>query len=213
MIIYYFIIIIYWNITYNKMKFGNRGQSAWFDILIIFLSLMIFTSLMWAYTLTAKSPGTNNQMRMQDYTQSMLIRTLYTTYKTSDTDSRYAGKSVSDLLGMYLSNPDAFTQVDKKNKQPKLIKEALTQIVNGFQGRPEGDLEWFLFDGDNKDGFCFHIINRQVSECDKANVQSNAFTSSLADVYTAKSSLGGTGLFAGYNTKKVKLTIVWARAT
>jgi hypothetical protein len=194
------------------MKLGNRGQSAWFDILIIFLSLMVFTSLMWAYTITAKSPSTHNQMRMQDYTQSMLIRTLYATYKTSDTDKRYDGKSISDFMGMYLSNKDSFTL--DKDKQPELLKAALGQIVqsDAFKDRPEGALEWFIFEADKKE-FCFHIIyspntkEATVNDCPE-KVVSNAFTSSIAEINTAKSD----GFFgSGYNTKKVKLTIVWAR--
>jgi hypothetical protein len=164
---------------------------------------MIFTSLMWAYTLTAKSPGTNNQMRMQDYTQSMLIRTLYTTYKATDPmDTRYDGKSISDFMGMYLSNKEAFVL---ENKQPKLLMAALEQVVGspGFQSRPESSLEWFLFEADNED-FCFHILNRQVLKCDKAAVTSNAFTSAMADISIVEK--------AGYSTRNVKLTIVWARA-
>ena len=194
------------------MKFGSKGQSAWFDILIIFLSLMIFTGLMWTYTITAKSPTTNNQMRMQDYTQSMLIRTLYTTYPESSTDARYNGKSISDIMGMYLSNKNVFAMDNSNPPQPKLLKTAIEQVVKSpaFQSRPESSLEWFIFEADSED-FCFHIYNNgqvgqvdQVSVCDKAAVPSNAFTSAIADIPIVKS--------AGYNTKRVKLTIVWARA-
>ncbi|MCK4491746.1 MAG: hypothetical protein KAU03_03925 [Candidatus Altiarchaeales archaeon] len=163
-----------------KTKIGNKGQMAWFDMIIILLCITFFTAGVWAFTLGGKTAGTQAQRSKQDFTHSLLIGTLYTTL---DADNpRLRGKSISDVLGMYFT-----TQQDKVTKE--FIKEQLKEImIHKYledKGSVEGgDIEWFLCEEDKE--ICFHGVVDTIEECEDETVNVISTTSASVEIIYPK---------------------------
>lgn len=140
---------------------NNRGQSAWFDIIIIFLCITIFTAGIWAFTLGGKAAGTQAQRSRQDFTNSLLISILYNTLKDED---KYRGKSISDVIGMYFANPEKVTEefVIDSLKYVKIHEYLKDKGLGG-----DSDIEWFLYGGYEGTRLCIHGTKDGITKCKK----------------------------------------------
>ncbi len=138
----------------------NRGQSAWFDIIIIFLCITIFTAGIWAFTLGGKAAGTQAQRSGQDFTNSLLLSILYDTLD-SDND-KLRGKSISDVIGMYFANKDKVTEefVIDSLEYVKIHEYLEDKGLDKDSG-----IEWFLYGEYEGTRLCIHGTNEGIEKC------------------------------------------------
>ncbi|MBN2251021.1 MAG: hypothetical protein JW724_02985 [Candidatus Altiarchaeota archaeon] len=151
------------------MNHNRRGQVAAFDIILLFLSITLFTLSIWAFSLNTQAPAAQAQRSREDYTKSLLLTTLYTTPVTDD--PRYATKSISDLMGVYLAlfksedelgyidqfgdrvglthNAEDLEKAKSENDELKavLIKELKEAKINEYLKEKVvgSEAEWFIY--------------------------------------------------------------------
>jgi hypothetical protein len=116
----------------------NKGQAVAMDLILVCICVSIFAIGIWAVSNGGQAPASESLRSRQDYVKSMLLTTLFST--PDPQDLRYAGKSLSDLMCMYLSNPNEMPMdvVIAKMKEAK-IGEALKEKAIG------SDAEWIIY--------------------------------------------------------------------
>ena len=107
----------------NRKNF--KGQSASFDMLLIFLSITLFIALLF----TIPEGGAKNvllQRIRNEYTESLLLSVMY---------CRDDGRSISELILIYFSNS---TEVNRT-----FIEEKITWNIDRYLKKR--NIEWLLF--------------------------------------------------------------------
>lgn len=155
---------------------NNRGQSAWFDIVIIFLCITIFTAGIWAFTLGEKAAGTQAQRSMQDFTNSLLISILYNTLDVEN--PKYKGKSISDVIGMYFANPDP------EKVTEEFVIDSLNYVKIHEYFKDKGS-EWFLYGEYEERRLCVHgnVKENKIEKCKEGVYTDNSRSACVKIVF------------------------------
>ena len=86
------------------MKIGNKGQAAWFDMVLIIICFAFFIAIVWGLSGSGLAQKSQGMKSRQDFTHSLLLSSLYSTLDSSQ--PRYRGKTLSDCMGMYFTSDD-----------------------------------------------------------------------------------------------------------
>ncbi len=172
------------------MGVGNKGQAVALDIMLVCICVSIFAVGIWSVSLGGKAPSSEAMRSRQDYVKSMLITALYTTPEPGDL--RYEAKSMSDLIAMYLTDPEKMdiTIIKAKMKEAR-VGESLKEKVLG------GNAEWFLYaQSDPHDKkFCIHgkSGSDEIEDCPGGIVGAESSTAAVAEIVYPTT--GTSGIF------------------
>jgi hypothetical protein len=187
-------------------KIGDKGQAAWFDIVIILLSIAIFTAGIWAFTINGKAAGTQEQRSRQDFTNSLLIGMFYTTLDGED--PKYRGKSISDVICMYFSAYDEDEEKVSKDFVIESLKYArIHEYIKAKGYNEDGHIEWQLtaeYDGFFKKDdsrLCLRGEGEGIGECSGEKTVSYEVTSAVTELSCPKNNV--------YRKTSVHLAIIW----
>ncbi|MEA3255395.1 MAG: hypothetical protein U9Q22_06125 [Candidatus Altiarchaeota archaeon] len=179
---------------------NNKGQSAWFDIVIIFMCITIFTTIIWTFSMNGKAASTQMKRSRQDFTNSLLISMLYTTLD-ADND-KYRGKSISDVIGMYFANPQ---KVKEKFVIESLNKSKIHEYLKNKGSNVDSEIEWFLYGETKETKLCIHGkgTGDSISGCEKEREKSYDINSACVELVYPKDNK--------YEKVSIYLMIKWSK--